>query len=174
MLDTWRHNDSKTLKSTNQTKKWEPSNLLHSDLPLQRCQGWAHNPALVFRDLPEFETKKCAKKMLGSTFFNMKLILNVLIPIVSTVGLMSFDLQTFKKKSPTGKQAYLLFISLSFCKNITTPILWFLGQKILHSTHKLSKIQDPRLSQGMYFGMVSSLRRMSTVASPPNSWQYHF
>lgn len=52
----------------------------------------------------------------------MKLILNVLIPTVSTVGLISIDLQTFKKKSPTGKQACLLFISLSSCKNITTPI----------------------------------------------------
>lgn len=79
-----------------------------------------------------------------------------------------------RRKVPLANRLVFCLSPCLLVKTSQPQSLRFFGQKILHSTHELSKIQDPWLSQGMYFGMVSSLRRMSTVASPPNSWQWQF
>ena len=76
-----------------------------------------------------------------------------------------------RRKVPLANRLVFCLSPCLLVKTSQPQSLRFFGQKILRSTQK---IQDPWLSQGMYFGMVSSLRRMSTVASPPNSWQWQF
>lgn len=166
--------------SFNFSKTGTSSSVKHL-LPLQQCQGWARSPTPVYRGLNEFPS---------SQWTHVNTIETAARPEwqkVPWTNMFAAKSSLFPEVHPV--QPIYTYIYISFYINLPKQRHWARIENGIHQHRQLHLLPLPFpcffavcsnapsmleelgswLSQGMYFGMVSSLRRMSTVASPPNS-----
>ena len=158
------------------------SDIFDDQLPPQQCQGWAHSPTPVYQglkraaqrwvaDLVHWFSAKKGQKLRGQ---DVKTSIHFALPSRHR-GLEGKELVSLSPCKHQGKafcrklrvSEYLLTVLFAGSADLLATTL----QTPVIATYLSLPELGSWLSQGMYFGMVSSLRRISTVASPPNSCQ---